>query len=486
MKIRFLFMTALAVVGLSLPFNNHAAIPLLHEKAIIFENDGQSVDAFEGTLMVPENRNNKNSRKIPLTYVRFPSTSESPSAPIIYLSGGPGGSGISTAQYPKFRFPLFMALREHGDVIALDQRGTGKSRVAPNCKSSQSIPTTSRITHEQVKQAMRKAANECVAFWYSQGVDVLGYNSLESAHDLNTLRKHLNAEKITLWGISYGSHLALSALKVMEPYIDKIVIASAEGLNQTVKLPAETDAYFERLQTAINQQPSAAKKYPDIKTMIARVHKRLEEKPVMLKIPTDNDQMSDFLFQKVHMQGMASAMIADPHRGLPKLLEIYWAIDNGITSMLPSIVKRAGFDRQTIDFDVMSFGMDVASGITEKRMNLVDKQAETSLLGYMLNFPMPHLNKSVKGLDLGDDFRQAPVSDVPTLLLSGTLDGRTYLPSQKAAVRGLSNVTHVVIENGGHNVFMLSPDITEAIKAFLGDKPLQKTHIHFALPPFVK
>lgn len=46
-----------------------------------------------------------------------------------------------------------------------------------------------------------------------------------------------------------------------------------------------------------------------------------------------------------------------------------------------------------------------------KREKQVAEQAKTSLLGNLLNFPMPQLNKSVEGLDLGDEFRRFPNTD---------------------------------------------------------------------------
>lgn len=96
------------------------------------------------------------------------------------------------------------------------------------------------------------------------------------------------------------------------------------------------------------------------------------------------------------------------------------------------------FNNDNISFRLMPFAMDIASGIIDQRLDLVNKQAADSLLGLTLNFPMPQLNKVVPGLDLGDEFRKDPVSDVATLLLSGTLDGRTYIDSQFDAVKGLS------------------------------------------------
>jgi pimeloyl-ACP methyl ester carboxylesterase len=87
---------------------------------------------------------------------------------------------------------------------------------------------------------------------------------------------------------------------------------------------------------------------------------------------------------------------------------------------------------------------------------------------------------------LGDSFRTGPHSDVPTLLLSGTLDGRTYPQSQREATQGLSKLTQVMVVNGGHNLFMSSPKVTEVIKDFLRGDPINTTEIQVELPPFVK
>ena len=100
----------------------------------LFEsNSGQKVEAELGIFSVPENRTDAASRNIDLHFVRFKSTNPNPGSPIIYLAGGPGGSGINTAKGG--RFELFMALREVADVIAFDQRGTGLSNQIPPCSA---------------------------------------------------------------------------------------------------------------------------------------------------------------------------------------------------------------------------------------------------------------------------------------------------------------------------------------------------------------
>jgi len=201
------------------------------ETAIAFVSEsGDTVDAFEGHLFVPENRNDTDSREITLKYVRFPATGDTPGAPIIYLSGGPGGSGIQAAKYQ--RFPLFMAMREFGDVIAFDQRGTGASNDTEYCRSSQFDPEDTFLSDEDLLDRQILALNECMDFWKNAGVDPTGYNTLENVADLDALREHLGADRISLWVISYGSHLAFAALKEIDDRIDRVVIASAEGLDK--------------------------------------------------------------------------------------------------------------------------------------------------------------------------------------------------------------------------------------------------------------
>lgn len=452
--------------------------PKVTEEPIRFEaDDGSLVDAFRGVMQVPENRADPDSRMIDLVYVRFPSTGES-DRPIIYLAGGPGGSGIGTAKWR--RFPLFMAMRAHGDVIALDQRGTGESTDLPECTSPVTVGFTERLDDAELAARHRAAAQECAAFWQGEGIDLAGYTTRESVQDIDDLRMALGAEAVSLWGISYGSHLALAAMKEMEGKIDRVVLASVEGLDQTVKMPAKTDAYFDRLQQAVNNDPAAAALYPDIDALIRRVHAALDREPLTLTV-----RGRDVLFQRHAMQQVAAAMIADPENAA-RLLGLYLALDHGETAPLAMILgyfidEDAG---EALSFEAMPMAMDIASGVSPARLAQINRQAETALLRDYLNFPMPQLN-GLLGLDLGDSFRTAPVSDVPTLVFTGTLDGRTYPDGQSEAVAGLIDITQIEVTNAGHNLFMASPEVGERIDAFMTGVTVSTDPIVVPLPSFV-
>src|SRR6476660_1841592 len=122
-------------------------------KPYTFENaKGEKTAAEFGSLFVPERRSDPQSNLIELAFVRFKSTAKTPGPPIVYLAGGPGGSGIGTATGA--RFPLFMALREIADVIAFDQRGTGYSKPNLGCYERLSLPLDVAPSRELVMKAL--------------------------------------------------------------------------------------------------------------------------------------------------------------------------------------------------------------------------------------------------------------------------------------------------------------------------------------------
>src|SRR5262245_1308362 len=198
-------------------------------KPYSFENSkGEKTPAEFGTLLVPENRNDPQSNLIELAFVRFKSTATNPGPPIVYLAGGPGGSGTGAASGS--RFPLFMAFREIADVIAFDQRATGYSKPNLACYERMSIPLDVAPSKEVALKELLKNAERCASYWRDvQRVDLTGYNTNESADDLEDLRKALGVPKIDLWSISYGTHLALATIRRHPQSIGRAVLAGTEG-----------------------------------------------------------------------------------------------------------------------------------------------------------------------------------------------------------------------------------------------------------------
>jgi pimeloyl-ACP methyl ester carboxylesterase len=472
---RLCLMCVLTAAWSAAAVSKEADAPALQLSAYTFEARGTKVEAERGDFWVPENRANPKSRKIKLSFVRFASTNPNKGAPIIYLAGGPGGSGVGTARGP--RFPIFMALREVADVIAFDQRGTGWSNDIPVCQTDKQHPLDRPLIRENVVALLREAAEHCAKFWRDGGIDISGYNTEESAADVEDLRKALGASQIKLWGISYGSHLALAVLKRYSAHIERVVLAGLEGLDETVKLPALTDEFFARVQSVIDADPKAAAAYPDLAGLMRRVHAKLDKEPVTVTVKDKDGRDVKLVIGKFDVQLLTATTISDPS-AIARVPAMYAKMDAGsfdqVGAVLYQFIRGSG-----IRFSGMTEAMDIASGISVQRARLVERQARTSLLADALNYPMPHMTAMMVP-DLGEGFRSPVKTDVPTLFISGTLDGRTYPQSSAQIAAGFKNATRVVVENGGHNIFEAAPEIGAMVLAFMKGQATPST---LKLPP---
>ncbi len=445
-------------------------VPVVHFEPYAFiAADGTEVAAEMGTLQVPENRSRPDSRKIGLKFVRFASTATEPGSPIVYLAGGPGGSGLAAATGS--RFPLFMAFREIADVIALDQRGTGATGgIALRCFETFGYPSDQPGDEEAMLAAAREAAANCARSIEARGIDISGYNSVESADDLDALRRALGAEKITLWGISYGTHLGLATLKRHGQHIDRVILAGLEGPDQSYKLPSNVQKLMEEIAAIAAADPAIHERIPDLLQALQEILDRLERQPVT----ADGVTLGAFDVRLV-----VSSMLRGPSsfESLPGLI---YDMQQGDFS---AIARASARYRSGPAGHAMSYAMDCASGATAARLERIAWEAEETLLADAINYPFPGICTAWKVPDLGDAFRANVRTDVPALFISGTLDGRTPPSNAEELLPGFSNAAHLVIEGAGHSdpLFLSSPEIAETMLAFLRGEPIEDRTI--VLPP---
>jgi len=446
---------------------------------------GRRTEAFQGSFLVPESRDGKTDRRLTLRYVRLTATVTPSGPPIVYLAGGPGASGVDAIRY---RYRAFDALRRYGDVIALDQRGTGASNDLPTCSSHEIVPSDRDATDERFSKIQRAALTECLAFWKSKGVDLTAYNTRENALDLEDLRRHLGADKITLWGTSYGAQLALAAMREMPNHINKVVLSSVRGLDQNWKLPDTLEPYLDRLQRAVDTQPDASALYGDIRALIRRVHAALDISPVPVSLKGNNGGRVTAFMHRRDMQLLAAALLADP-RGAALMLKIYKNLDQHQDPQIERIPARLLPDHladvgQPIALRCMPVATNIASGISRRRRASTIAETPRSLFGEYLDLTRQY-DGIASELDVGDEFRRTPVSSIPTLLFSGSLDGRTVLEEQREATLGLSRITRITVNNAGHNLLdSLTPEMVSALDQFMTDRPVQTTTLFVSLPRF--
>lgn len=448
-------------------------LALTLEPYVFTAANGTKVDVEKGTFEVPENRANPNSRKIKISFIRFKSTSATPGDPIVYLAGGPGAPGSRSLMGG--RFPLTMALREVGDVIAYDQRGTGGpamgglSNTVPMCQADTPFDMTQPITRATITAYTRAGLTKCFAEWEGQGIDIDGYTTLQNAHDLEDLRRALGAKKLNLWGISYGSHLGLAMMKYHAASVNRAVLSGIEGLDQTIKRPAMTDKMFAHVQELIDADPATKAVYPDLAGMIRRVTARLNANPGTVTFtPAGATAPVTITFDAYPLQLATAGSIADPS-AIANVPMTWLALDKG--NLEPAARRVYAMAQGLAMFRGMPEAMDLASGATAGRLALITQEARTSLLSDTLNFPMPHAMGIRPQIDAGDAFRAPFKSDIPALFISATLDGRTYPDEAADEIKGFSNKRRLIVENGGHNIYEADPRIADAVVAYFKGAP---------------
>jgi len=448
-------------------------------KPYVFESSGNvKTDAEFGTLFVPEKRSDPQSNLIELAFVRFKSTAKNPGPPIVYLAGGPGGSGIDAARGT--RFPLFMALREIGDVIAFDQRGTGASKPNLLCWDRNVIPLDVPPSRELMLKSLREASRGCAAYWKDQQrVDLTGYNTNENADDLDDLRKALGYKQISLWAISYGTHLTLATIRRHPQSISRAILAGTEGPDHTYKLPSNIQKHLEDLSAVIKADPTIGKDVPDFLALMKTVFDRLDAEPAAVEItdPRTRRKVSVIVNKFVMQYIVADNIGTDVTGRFPAFF--YRASKGDFTN--PAQVWLS-YSRDDIG-SAMSYMMDCASGQTAARRARILEEEKSTLLGSLADHLFPEVCAEWKAPDLGDEFRSPVRSDVPVLFISGTLDARTPISNAEEYRKGFPNSTHIIIENAVHSdpLFLSSPKILEGMLEFLKGKPVTTTRI--AGPP---
>ena len=419
-------------------------------------------------LTVLEDRAKPGGRKIELAYARLKTTAENPGAPIVYLDGGPGGSGIGLYRIEEFK-RLFDGLRAAGDVILLSQRGTGFSTPRLTCPGSAAAPADLFVSAKRMIDVLAPPVVACATELRAKGIDLAAYNTEASADDLEDLRKAIGVPKVSLFGFSYGTHLALAAVRRHPSSIDRVILAGTEGPDDSQKYPHTFDLQLARLSHLEALQPNAPN--PDLVAVTRTLLARLAKSPVTA---------GKFTIGKEGFQYLLRRDIGDTN-DTAAVIRMIRETANGDYATLARFAERrhGGFGGGA---SLMGFAMDCASGTSPERMARINRELDGGLLGVMTNWPFPDVCNAINVGPLPEAYRSAVVSTLPTLFISGSLDSNTP-PYQAEQVRwGFANSVHLIVENAGHESTLSLPDVQRGMLDFLRGEDVSGRRIVAASP----
>jgi pimeloyl-ACP methyl ester carboxylesterase len=460
----------------NLTTSNYASIncsDLTH--ANIVAQGGLGDDTVEcGQVAVPADWSAINKDTIKLAVYRIPSTSPNPAPdPVVYLAGGPGSSGVREVRAFS-TFPNLAYLRSRSDIIVIDQRGTGFSQPDLFC------PEVIKATAESGD--MLAGSRACHDRLVGTGVRFADYNSAYNAQDINAVREALGYSEWNLYGVSYGTRLALTVMRDQPDGVRSVVLDSVfpPEINGVSEAPYTRYWTIEQIAANCAADADCSNNIGDIKALIENGIERLSAEPV----PTPAGNFTAEAYVSILGQLMTQ----------PKLASWISKIDGGTDEEILAVLQQASQHLRNpkkeaslpnmypkiSPFYASSLGMfsavlcgeekpypsitagpNIAADFRESTQSVVDQLQKQDNVNSLCNiFIVPAR---------GEIETQPVLSNIPTLVLADTNDSQTPPAWSMLTADTLDNSQYAEFEGFGHGLLSKDECINQITLAFLNN-----------------
>jgi pimeloyl-ACP methyl ester carboxylesterase len=363
-------------------------------------------NAERGTLTVPENWDDPNSRLIGLPVVRIPATHPDPAEPVFVLLGGPGASNQSFA-------PKDWLLENH-DVILVGYRGVDGS-VDLNCPEVSKISAKylgKGFLNEAANAELVGAAKRCAEKFRVAGVDLRGYTAKGVVEDMEAARKALGYERINLWSESYGTRVAQLYAYMVPGSLHRTLMIGMNTPGHFVYDPAVLDKMIHHISALCAKDPDCSSRAKNLAQAIYNVNHNMPERWLFFPIDPGSIRMI------THMMFFSNPT-------MPMVLDAYLAAVNGDPSGLAMLNFIGPF---VFPFEMFHMGDFLNKGGTldleyyrgPESIRLGDSMMGAPLAEWVwpmaAEWPIEPVEASL---------RQLQESDVDMLVVNGTVDFST-------------------------------------------------------------
>lgn len=397
------------------------------------------------TLVVPEDRAHPEGRKIGLHIAVLKARASEPRPDaLFFLAGGPGQA--ATEAYVE-EAPAFERIQADRDIVLVDQRGTGESNRL-DCPAAPGLPDAA------TDAAVDRAVDACLK---QLSGDPRYYTTSVAVQDLDAVRAALGYPGIDLYGISYGTRVALQYLREYPAHTRSVILDGVVPADLALGPDVSLDAQHALglIFTRCDRDPACHKAFPDPAGAFAGLQRELGDRAV-------------------------SVTLRDPLSGAPRTESLSWnkvaqavrlmSYQSETASLLPLLIHQAvEHDYAPLMGTALIFSNEIESDFAEGMANSVlctedapflkddapqdAARRETYLGGHTLDMLVKTCRRWPRGV-IAPDFKQPVKSGAPVLLLSGEDDPITPPANAARAARTLSNSLALVVPGQGHgNVF---------------------------------
>jgi pimeloyl-ACP methyl ester carboxylesterase len=329
-----------------------------------------------------------------------------------------------------------------------------------------------------VLQLQLNALKACGERYRNAGIDLRAYNTVENAADLEDLRLALGLGQWNIWGGSYGSRLALTAMQYRPQTLRSVVIQSIYPLqaNFHVDVFSSFNQALTRLFADCAADAVCNAANPNLGDRFDKMIPRLNANPAQVPIvnldtgavitylPVSGVDLVLYMFRLSYITELIPVLpsvIGEAAGGNYRLLSI----------LISALLTASGEVTQGI-----ALGMQVATQCNEDATFASARDFVIARDTYRRAAPLAHsiiFNEAILevcaawGLTNPDPAEnQAVRSDVPVLMINGTNDPITPPQYATTAAETLSRSQVVIYPRGGHSPGLASPCLGSLTAAF--------------------
>lgn len=353
------------------------------------------------------------------------------------------------------------------DLILVDQRGTGASEPAL-CPDLDRELIASVATDTEAGEKRRAAFAACRDEALSRGIDLRDFGTAVTVADFETVRQALGIARWNVFGVSYGTTVAMTMMALHPETIRSAVLDSVYPPDPILPpWPVNAADAREALFASCDADPACRAAYPDLAATYREVVEKLSRVPPDVSFPHalgrpgDHGPLTSALFAFV-----VARLVYYPtfYPGLPRLITAARDRDTGPVASAISTLFAAESDLRTGTRLSLRAAVDCRDrprfhGPSSPADGVADM---TSLLGICDDWaplgPSPLIPRDTA---------------VPTLVLAGQFDPNARpADSRRVAEMIGGHARWVEFMGMGHSVRAFSPCAAGIVAAFI-DKPEQ-------------
>ncbi|HEV2785279.1 MAG TPA: alpha/beta fold hydrolase, partial [Solirubrobacteraceae bacterium] len=393
-----------------------------------------------GTLVVPENRRDPQSRMIALPVKRIRARSAHPGEPIFRLEGGPGKTNMEFPQVKRFA-------NDH-DVVLVGYRGVdGSSRLdCPEVESAMKKPRD--LLGAGYRRAVKTAFRDCSTRLRADGVDLAGYTLPQRVDDLEAARKALGYRQVDLLSESAGTRSALIYSQRHPSAVHRSVMIGANPPGRFLWDGATSDNQINRYARLCAQARACRSRTEDLAATMRAQAADLPDRWGPFPIHSGNARLGSF-FGLMESSSDAAPLAA------PNTIDTWLSAAEGDASglWLLSVLTNVAFPPGQVWGDVAAAARADAAAVRRYYAAGGDRGSILGNAGTEFLFAGGDIVDTWPSNPDDDAYSRVRDSDTETLLIGGNLDGATPPANATRQLLGhLRNGRQVVLSELGHTI----------------------------------